>query len=65
VVQKVTRADVVIYNNGSLEELKREIFDAQRRIVELLRGKSLLPLSTFVAMIGSLLIVGSAYFSGK
>jgi dephospho-CoA kinase len=56
---KAAMADVVIQNNGSQEDLKREIHDASRQIAALLQGKSILPLSTFVGMIGSLWIVMS------
>jgi dephospho-CoA kinase len=60
VTRKVAMADVVIHNNGGPEDLKREIHGTQQRIVALLHGKSILPLSTFVGMIGSLWIIISA-----
>lgn len=62
VEQKVAMADIVIRNDGTLAELKDEVQIARSRISVLLRQQASLPLSTSVALIGSVWIVTSELY---
>lgn len=53
VERKILMADIVIHNNGSQTELKKEVKVSRQRIATMLSpGQGALPLSTSVALIG-------------